>query len=145
MENKKYHLWEAFLHGRCKVVFNPCRGSGGERGRLNSSCSHLQRKLRNSVPSAARQSRPTESSVWDGALPQFTVTVKAAVAVHHKLKRASLLYSTSLPPAPASRNPTAATASNALLVEKHHFSGMATGSSESSTAEPFSEKNKPVG
>lgn len=42
-------------------------------------------KLRNSAPSAARQS--TEEC--DGALQQFTVTIKAAVTAHCKLKRAA--------------------------------------------------------
>lgn len=49
-----------------------------------------KRKLRNSVPSATRQSRPTQSSVCHGALPPLTATIKAAVTVHHKLKRAAV-------------------------------------------------------
>ena len=50
--------------------------------------------LRNSVPIAASQSRPTQSSVWDGTLPQFTVIIKTAVAVHHELKREAVPYFT---------------------------------------------------
>lgn len=45
-------------------------------------------ELRNSVPIAASQSRPTQSSVWDGTIPQFTVVIiETAVTVHHELKR----------------------------------------------------------
>lgn len=56
-----------------------------------------KRELRNSVPIAASQSGPTQSSVWDGTLPQFVVITKIAVAVHHELKREVIPYFTAQP------------------------------------------------
>lgn len=48
MDNRKEHLQQAFLHRRYKgyTIFIPCRGSGGERGSLDSSRSHLQVKTK---------------------------------------------------------------------------------------------------
>lgn len=78
-------------------------------------------ELRNSAPIAARQSRPTQSSVCDGTVPQFTVVIiETAVTVHHELKREAVPCFTAhpLPPAPASRNLIAGTAGSAVSAEK---------------------------
>lgn len=94
-------------------------------------------ELRNSVPIAASQSRPTQSSMLDGTLHQFTATT--AVAVHYAL-RAAVPYFTTHPshlPQPA-ETPLQAQPVVLVSVEKYGFSRMVTGSSESSTAEPFS-------
>lgn len=94
-------------------------------------------ELRNSVPIAASQSRPTQSSMLDGTLHQFTATT--AVAVYHAL-RAAVPYFTTHPshlPQPA-ETPLQAQPVVLVSVEKYGFSRMVTGSSESSTAEPFS-------
>lgn len=97
-------------------------------------------ELRNSVPIAASQSRPTQSSMLDGTLHQFTVTVMTAVAVHHELRRAAVPSFTTHPshlPQPA-ETPLQAQPVVLVSVEKYGFSRMVTGSSENSTAEPFS-------
>lgn len=133
IENRKDNLWQAFLHRKCKAVSIPYGGSGDERGRLDSYCSHLQMKIKKYTQCCKTKHR----GVCDGALPQFTVTIKAAVTVHGKLKRAAVPCFTAHPshlpqPAEIPLQPQP--------VMVWDFSGMATGSSESSTAEPSSEK-----
>jgi len=95
-KNKEDDLSHAFLYRRCKVIFTPCRGGGGERKktqiRLVPTC---KGELTNSVPIAPSQSRPTQSSVWDKTLS--VVIIKTAVTVHQELKREVVACFTAYP------------------------------------------------
>lgn len=69
-------------------------------------------ELRNSAPIAASQSRPTQSSMLGGTLPPVYCYDCCGCSPCTK-SSCSLLHNTPLPPAPASRNPIAGTASSA--------------------------------
>lgn len=72
MENRKDDLQQAFLHRRCEVVSIPCRRSGGERGRLDSSCSHLQKKTKKFSSQCCKTKQTcTEQCVAWGSPPVY--------------------------------------------------------------------------